>query len=115
MCSQKEEEIDRVGRPNTVKSETDFSTATSPIKLLYSTGGPRSEPTERRTTAGPGDVDSVFVTSMLSAHTLSKLTDSVFPDVELLIDIITVLSELFTFTLSQISLQTLILLRQPLL
>ena len=46
------------------------STTTSQIKLLHSTGGPCSEPTERSTTAGPGELDSV-----LDAHTQSKLMD----------------------------------------
>ena len=40
-----------------------------------SAGRPCSGPIECRTTAGPGEVDSVFVTSMLGAHTHPRLMD----------------------------------------
>lgn len=84
MCGQKEEETDKVGWPNNVKSETDFSDSTPWMKLLPLMVKLCSEPTECRTAGGREDVDSVFVTLMLGAQTLSKLMDSVSPDVELL-------------------------------
>ena len=42
-----------------------LSTQTSENQLLHTTGGLCSEPTEGRTTAARGEVDSVFVTLML--------------------------------------------------
>lgn len=40
--------------------------------------GPCSGPTDRMTTAGRGEVDSVFVTSMLGAQTHAELMESVY-------------------------------------
>ena len=62
--------------------------------------GPCSEPTESRTKAGRGQVDSVFTTSMLSAHTESQC----FPDVQLyhiiIIIIIITRMQIYLFVLS---------------
>lgn len=40
-------------------------------------GRPCPEPTDCRTTAAPGEVDSVFITLVHGAHIMSKLMDSV--------------------------------------
>lgn len=47
------------------------------LLLLHLTGWPWSKQTERRTKAERCKVDSLFATSMLVAHTQSKLMDSV--------------------------------------
>lgn len=81
------------GWPRIWKSETLVSTSLQ---------RPVSTATKCRTTAG-GEVDYVFITLMLDAHTWSKLMDSVYQMLNLKYEdadhiISTILLQLFTFT-----------------
>ena len=72
---QSQEKImDEIGlrQQNNVESDTVFTT-TSQLELLHLMERLCSELTENRTTAGRGEADSVFKTSMLGAQTQSKL------------------------------------------
>ena len=77
------------------------------IKLLDSMDAPCSELAELRTTAGRGEVDSVFITLMLGAHTSANVDGQCISDFNFCYEdaihiIIIIWLLLLTFTLSHI-------------
>ena len=71
MPGHKQRDDERMLRPHFCLRPV--SATTSQPTLSHLTGGSCSKPTERRTAAGRGEVDSLFITLMLAAGWTASL------------------------------------------